>query len=413
MTNPGPMQKVSRRFFLRSAAGSAFAHLAANSIPAQIPRMRTAKPRAYVGTYTGAVGNLGNGEGIYLFDVNEVTGELTNGRLAAASRNPSWIAFHPSRTFLYAVNEVADYEGNSGSVSAFAVNPRSGELRALNTVNSAGAGPAYLSLDRTGKFAFVANYGSGSIAVLPLHADGSLGAAVDVHRDIGSTGSLRATDAPAGSFAISGHDAPHAHMIAPDPQNRFVLATDLGQDRIYSYRFDAATGKLTANSMRPFTAMPTGDGPRHFVFHPNRRWLYSIQEEASTIAFFQYDTATGLLSPRQTVSALPPGFAGTSFASEILIAPDGRFLYGANRLHDTIAAFAIAADGMLTPAGEASTMGDYPSQFSIEPGGRFLYACNRRSDSITSFRLHPQAGIPVFTGKYTGVGSPAWIGILS
>ncbi len=413
MTAIAPMQNLSRRLFLRGAAGSAFAHLGAPSMRAQIQPARSGKLLAYVGTYTGAVGNLGNGEGIYLFDVDQATGELTNRRLVATARNPSWIVLHPSRKFLYAVNEVADYQGDSGSVSAFAMNPRTGELRELNTVSSAGAGPAYLSLDRTGKFALVANYGGGSIAVLPLEADGSLGAAVEVHRDMGSTGSLRATHARPGSFAISGHDAPHAHMIAPDPQNRFVLATDLGQDRIYSYAFDATTGKLIANSAHPFTALPSGDGPRHFAFHPNGRWLYSIQEESSTIAFFHYDAATGALTERQTISALPPGFAGTSFASEILVAPGGRFLYGANRLHDTIAAFAIGGDGTLTAAGEASTMGDYPSQFLIEPGGRFLYACNRRSDSITCFRLHPRSGVPVFTGKYAGVGSPACIRILS
>lgn len=413
MTDIRPMQNLSRRLFLRGAAGSAFAHLGAQSMRAQAPLTRSGKLFAYVGTYTGAVGNLGNGEGIYLFDVDRATGELTNRRLVATSRNPSWIVLHPSRKFLYAVNEVANYEGDSGSVSAFAIDPHTGELRGLNTVSSAGAGPAYLSLDRTGKFALVANYGGGSIAVLPLRADGSLGAAVEVHHDMGSTGSPRATDAPPGSFAISGHDAPHAHMIAPDLRNRFVLATDLGQDRIYSYRFDATTGKLIANSAHPFTALPSGDGPRHFAFHPNGRWLYSIQEEASTIAFFHYDAATGALTERQTISALPPGFAGTSFASEILVAPGGRFLYGANRLHDTIAAFAIGGEGRLTPAGEASTLGDYPSQFLIEPGGQFLYACNRRSDSITCFHLHPQTGVPVFTGKYAGVGSPACIGILS
>lgn len=402
----------SRRNFLRGATGSTLAYLAAKAVPAQIPVKPSAKHFAYVGTSTGAIGNLGNGEGIYLFDVDPETGDLTHRRLAAPSRSPSWVVVHPSRRFLYAVNEVADSEGKSGSVSAFAIDPATGELRALNIVKSEGAGPAYLSLDHTGRFAFVANYASGSIAVIPLLADGSLGAAVDVHQDTGAIGSAHATDAPPGSFAISGHDAPHAHMIAPDPQNRFVLATDLGQDRIYSYRFDHVTGKLSA-ATQPFTVLPSGDGPRHFAFHPNEPWLYSIQEEASTIVFFHYDPATGMLSPQQTISVLPPDFAGTSFASEILIAPNGRFLYGANRLHDTIAAFAIGADGKLTRIGETSTMGDYPNQCSIDPGGRFLYACNRRSDSITSFRLNPQTGLPVFTGRYAAVGSPGCIAFIA
>src|SRR6185312_4572417 len=172
-------------------------------------------------------------------------------------------------------------DGGNGSVSAFAIDGATGALKVLNTVSSKGAIPAHCSVDAAGKFVFVANYGGGSIAVLPIRTDGSLAAAADFHRDLGSVGSTHATDAPPGSLAISGHDAPHAHMIAADPQNRFVVATDLGQDRIYTYRFDRETGKLTAPSNAPFTSVPTGDGPRHFAFHPNGHWFYSIQEEAS------------------------------------------------------------------------------------------------------------------------------------
>ncbi len=254
----------------------------------------------------------------------------------------------------------------------------------------------------------MANYGGGSIAVFPILPSGALGTPTEIHRDSGELGSAQAAHAPAGSFAISGHDAPHAHMIAADPQGRFVLATDLGQDRIYVYRFDAAAGKLLP-AAAPFVALPSGDGPRHFVFHPNGQWLYSIQEEASTIASFAYDAETGGLSPRQTISTLPEGFAGTSFASEILISADGRFLYAGNRLHDTIACFSIAPNGALTWIGESSTMGDYPSQCCIDPTGNFLFACNRRSDSITSFRIHRATGLLAFTGKYTPMGSPGSI----
>jgi 6-phosphogluconolactonase (cycloisomerase 2 family) len=265
-----------------------------------------------------------------------------------------------------------------------------------------------LSIDATGNFAFVANYGGGSIAVLPIAADGSLGAAVDVHRDHGSEGSTTATNAPAGSFAISGHDAPHAHMILAAPDNRFVLATDLGQDRIYVYRFDAATGKLTA-AAKPYVSLPSGDGPRHLAFHPNGRWVFSIQEEASTVARFDYEAATGRLEARETISALPDGFAGTNFASEILVAPNGKFLYAGNRLHDSIAVFAIGGNGVLSRVGECATLGDYPGQFRIAPGGRFLFACNKRSDCITGFRIDAGSGMPTPTGQYTGVGSPASI----
>jgi 6-phosphogluconolactonase len=399
---------ASRREFLKAAAALAVAQ---SSIG--LADSLAAPQRAYVGTYTGAIGSGSNGEGIYLFAAHPETGALSNRELVAATPNPSWIAIHPSRRFLYAVNEVVDYQGNSGSVSAFAIDAATGHLRALNVKSSEGAGPAYLSIDASGKFALVANYVGGSIAVLPILPDGSLASAVDVHRDTGSIGAGHATSAPAGSFAISGHDTPHAHMILPDPGNQFVLAADLGQDRLYSYRFDALTGKVTPNAAQPWVSLPSGEGPRHFAFHPNGRWLYSIQEEASTLAFFHYNPASGSLQSQQSLSTLPPGFAGSSFASEILISPDGRFLYAGNRLHDTVAIFAIGADGRLAYHAEASTLGDYPAQLRIDPAGNFLYACNRRSDCITCFRIDRRSGSLSFTGQYTAVGSPGSITFLT
>jgi 6-phosphogluconolactonase (cycloisomerase 2 family) len=375
-------------------------------------RSRTSPVYAYVGTYTGAVGSSGNGEGIYLFEMNTETGELSRRKLVAKVPSPSWIALHPSRQYLYAVNEIADFHGDSGSVSAFAIDPATGNLSALNVVSSEGAGPAYLSIDATGKYAFVANYSGGSIAVLPILADGLLGPAVDIHRDDSFVGSTHATDGSPGSYAISGHDAPHAHMIAADPRNRFVLATDLGQDRIYTFRLDLNTGKLISREGAPFVSLPTGDGPRHFAFHPNGRWLYAIQEEASSVALFSYEPATGSLSAMQTISSLSSGFAGSSFASEILVSPDGKTLYAANRLHDTIAIFEIDMNGKLRRTGEVSTLGDYPVQCRIDPGGNFLFACNRRSDNITSFRIHRDTGLLIFTGNYTPVGSPGCIAFM-
>jgi 6-phosphogluconolactonase len=406
-------QDVSRRRLLEGVAAFAVAQAVPSPAQTESPAIRSHRILAYVGTYTGAVGAGSNGEGIYLFEMDQSTGELKQGKVAARTPSPSWIAIHPSRRFLYAANEVGDYQANSGSVSAFVIDPATGDLRARNRVSSGGAEPAHLSVDATGKFAFVANYGGGSIAVLPILGDGSLGPAVDTRSDSGSSGNIHAAHAPAGSFAISGHDAPHAHMIAPDPQNRFVLATDLGQDRIYVYRFEAGTGKLNPSGAQPFLDLPSGDGPRHFAFHPDGKWLYSIQEEASNVVCFAYNPDTGSLDPRQTISTLPPGFAGTSFASEILVSADGRFLYAANRLHDTIAVFAVGADRRLTWIGECSTMGDYPSQFRIDPTGRFLYACNRRSDCITSFTIHPGTGMLKFTGSYTPVGSAASITFMS
>jgi 6-phosphogluconolactonase (cycloisomerase 2 family) len=262
-----------------------------------------------------------------------------------------------------------------------------------------------MSIDATGKFAFVANYSGGSIAVFAIQQDGSLSEAKEVHRDEASLGPTNAKDAPGGSFAISGHDAPHAHMIQADPQNRFVLQTDLGQDRIYVYRLDSETGKL-APAPTPFASVPAGDGPRHFAFHPNGRWMYSIQEEASTLIFFHYDPQAGALTAVQSISALPPGFAGTNFCSEIMVSRNGRFLYAANRLHNSIATFSISGTGNLTYLDDTPTQGDYPNHMAMSPGGRFLYICNQRSDQITSFRVNQQTGRLVFTGAFQPLGTP-------
>jgi len=412
MTEAMLKQGVTRRGFLKSAGAVALMHSALGAAQNGAQGVKRDRTLAYVGTYTGAVGAGSNGEGIYLFEMDDSTGELVHRRLVAKTQDASWIAIHPSQKYLYAVNEVSDYRGASGSVSAFAIDGANGDLTALNVLSSEGAGPCYLSIDARGRYAFVANYGGGSVAVLPILDGGMLGAAIDVRRDSGHLGGARATNTPAGSFAVSGHDAPHAHMIAPDAKGRFVLATDLGQDRIYAYRFDSGMGKLNPVEGAPFAALPSGDGPRHFAFHPNGHWLYAIQEEASNVVLFQYDGETGSLAAQQTVSTLPSGFAGSSFASEILVSPDGRFLYAANRLHDTIAAFSIGANGHLSPVGETSVLGDYPGQCRIDPSGRFLYACNRRSDSITCFRIHGETGLLSFTGSYTAVGSPASITFL-
>jgi 6-phosphogluconolactonase len=379
-----------------------------SSIPSPL-RALGQKVLAYVGTYSSPVDGGGNGKGIYLFEMNPATGELTLVDLAAAAANASWLSLDPSGRFLYAANEVTNFGGNTGSVSAYAVDRQNGSLTLLNVVSSEGAGPAHLSVDLSGKYVFVANYAGGNVAVLPILSTGALGAATYVHQDTGSLGPTVPSSAPAGSFAFSGHDKPHAHMIHVDPGNRFVLQTDLGQDRIYVSQLDLASGKLSPVADAPFVALPPGDGPRHFTFHENGRWLYSLQEEASTVVFFRFDPATGSLHAEQTISTLPPGFKGTSFTSEILLSSDGRFLYAANRLHDTIAIFSVGREGRLTYSGETSTRGDYPRHIQFDPAGTFLYSCNQRSDSIASFRVDRKTGQLTFTGQYTPLGSPACI----
>ena len=254
----------------------------------------------------------------------------------------------------------------------------------------------------------VANYFGGSVAVLPILADGRLGDASDIKNDAGKIGPTRAADAPAGSFAKSGHDRTHAHMIQADPSGHFVLHVELGLDQIFVWRFDGEKGRLTPGDP-PAVSLPLGDGPRHFHFHPNGRWFYSIQEEGSTIVLFDYDAASGRLASRQTISTLPPGFAGTNFCSEILVSADGRFVYAGNRLHDSIAIFSIGPDGTLTYAGEEWSRGDYPRSFNIDPSGQFLYCCNQRADHIAVFRVDRQTGGLNFTGHYAPVGNPSII----
>ena len=397
--------RTSRREFLASAAA-----VAATAVAAE-----TGSVLAYAGTYSapvGAEGAPGRGKGIYLLEMNPATGALAERTVFPNPDNPSCLAMNAAGTRLYSANETATYQGApSGSVSAYQIERPGGRLTLLNTVASEGAGPCHLSLHQSGNWLFVANYHGGTSAVLPIGANGELRAASDVKRHEGTVGPRRATSAPPGSFAWSGHDRTHSHMILPDPSGRFVLAADLGLDRILVWKFDAAAGKLIPNEPASVAVAP-GDGARHFAFHPNGRLLYSLQEEGSTLITFDYDGATGQLKAKQTISSLPPGFAGTNYTSEVAISPDARFVYAANRLHDTIAWFSIAADGRLRFVAEESTRGDYPRFFTFDPSGRFVYCCNQRADAIVSFRVNRKTGALVHTGQYTPVGTPSYLAFL-
>jgi len=404
------MRKPTRREFVQMvAAWSGWMPVATRR-----QRQGTASAKrilAYVGTYSSR-GGQNRGQGIHILEMNPSTGGLVAKEIVRSESNPSWLTFNRARTHLYSANELADPSTGSGSCSAYAVERVTGSLTLLNSVSSEGAGPAHMSIHPAGKHALVANYGGGSVAVLPIQQDGRLGSASDVKRHQGTVGPAQPSSAPTGSFAISGHDRPHAHMIEADPSGRFVLAADLGLDEIRIWRFDDAKGALMANDP-PSVAVPPGDGPRHFVFHPNGRWLYSLQEEASTIITFEFDPSNGRVRGKQTLSTLPQGFAGTNFTSEIALSPDARFVYVANRLHDSIAWLSIGPEGALTWVGEEWTRGDYPRSFSIDPTGGFLFSCNQRSDAIASFRINQKSGALTFTGQYTPVGSPAQIIFLS
>jgi 6-phosphogluconolactonase len=414
--HPGSTGKTSRREFLQGAAAIAVAHPILSLLQKGEPHHGVHAVLAYVGSYSspqGPEGAVGHGQGIYLMEMDPATGALQQRDVFPSDSNPSWLAFDPSRTHLYSANEISNYQGAvSGSVSAYSIDRTTGRLTLLNTVSSEGAGPAHLSVHPSGKYVFVANYHGGTVAVLPVRSNGELGAATDIKHDIGTIGPAQATSAPPGSFATSGHDKPHAHMVQSDAAGKFVLASDLGLDQIFIWKFDMDTEKLLPAS-QPSVSLPRGDGPRHFTFHPNGRWFYSLQEEASTLVAFDYDPATGTLTPKQTISTLPKGFKGTNFTSEILISPDARFLYAANRLHDSIAWISISASGLLTLEGEEWTRGDYPRSFKIDPAGNYLYSCNQRADAITAYRINRRIGALSFLSQYTPVGTPAAILFLS
>jgi 6-phosphogluconolactonase len=404
--------KTSRRRFLKGAAalGAATSALA----PAQQSHADSARHPifAYVGSYSlpqGPDGSVGRGQGIYLFEMNPATGALVQRELFRRDTNPSFMAFDRSRKYMYSVNWIANYQGtNSGSVSAYTIDRGSGHLTLLNTVSSEGANPTHLSIHPSGKFLLVANYFGGTVAVLPIRANGELGPATDVRHDHGTVGREHATSAPPGSFAISGHDKPHAHMIQSDAAGRFVFSADLGLDRIFIWKFDTERGRLVPNHPAS-VALPSGDGPRHFAFHPNGHWFYSLQEEGSTLVVYDYDSSKGKLTAKQTVSTLPKGFAGSNFPAEVMISSDGKFLYASNRLHDSIAWFSISATGRLAFRGEEWTRGDHPRAFNFAPTGNFFYCCNQLADAITTFRVDRMTGALIFTGQYTPVGSPSSI----
>ncbi|MGD0127979.1 MAG: beta-propeller fold lactonase family protein [Terriglobia bacterium] len=409
-------EKTSRRRFLKGAAALGVAVPALAGAQQTNPGPGRRRIFAYVGSYSrpqGPDNSIGRGQGIYVFEMSPADGALVQREIIRRDTNPSFTALDAARQHLYSVDWIPDYQGrNSGSVSAYSVDRASGHLTLLNTVSSEGANPTHLSIHPSGKFVLVASYFGGTVAVLPIHENGELGPATDVVHDQGTVGPERAASAPPGSFAISGHDHPHAHMVLPDAAGRFVFAADLGLDCIFVWKFDAEKGKLIPNNP-PSVALPAGDGPRHFAFHPSGRWFYSLQEEGSTVVVFDYDPDHGRLTARQTISSLPKGFAGSNFPAEILVSPDGRFLYASNRLHDSIAWYSIRADGMLDYRGEEWTRGDHPRAFNFDPTGNFFYVCNQFADAITTFRINRATGAISFTGQYTAVGSPASIIFLS
>ena len=355
-------------------AACLFAGASAPGSPPAAPA-NMGKVMLYVGTYTS-----GDSKGIYRFQLDLATGALTPAGDPTETVNPSFLAFHPSRRFLYAVNETGDAPTDpSGAVSAFAVDPATGGLTFLNRQSSEGAAPCHISVDKAGRHALVANYWGGTVAVLPIAADGRLGPASAVVRHEGHGVAPEQKD-------------PHPHSLNLDASNRFAFVADLGLDRVVAYGFDGGKGVLARHDAGTAVLEP-GAGPRHLAFHPNGRQAYVIDELDSTITRLDYDATGGAMKAVQRISTLPAGYAGKNSTAEIVVHPDGKLLFGSNRGHDSIAIFTVdPATGALVAAGHQPTGGKSPRNFALDPTGAYLLAANQQSDSIAVFRIDRASG---------------------
>ena len=342
----------------------------------------------YVGTYTGR-----GSEGVYVYRLDSSTGGLASVGKVAGLENPSFLAIDPKGRCVYAVRE----SGRDGAVVALSRNPATGELTVLNEQPSGGQGPCYVTVDDEGRFLLVANYGSGHVAVLPIADDGRLSPPSSVVQHTGS------------GINPARQKGPHAHSIVLDAANRYVLAADLGIDKVMVYRFDSQQGKLLPHQP-PFAQCAPGSGPRHIAFHPNGKYVYVIEELSSTVELFAYDANAGTLKLLQRISTLPEGFQGTSTCADIHVHPSGRFLYGSNRGHDSIAIYAIDdKTGRLRLTGHESIQGKTPRNFAIDPSGAFLLAANQDSDTIVSFRIDQDTGALWPTGQTCRVSMPVCV----
>lgn len=353
--------------------------------------------RVYVGTYTGP-----GSRGIYQTTFDVESGQLQPPQLAAEIVSPSFVAIHPNQKFLYAVNEIAEFEGKkTGAVTSFAIDEESGALRVLNQQPSEGMHPCHIVIDSTGKNALVANYSSGTVAVLPVDLNsGRLSKAATTVQHSGS------------SINKQRQEAPHAHSINLDASNRLAFAADLGLDKIFIYRFDPTTGSLQPNDPAAGVVAP-GSGPRHFAIHPTSKFAYVNNELTSGITAFQFDSSNGALKEIQTLSTLPAGFSGENSTAEIVVHPSGKFVYVSNRGHDSIAIFQIdVATGKLTAHGHCPTGGRTPRNFSLDPTGAFLLAANQSTNDIHVFRVDHKTGDLVATGMKIEVGSPVCLRFL-
>lgn len=348
--------------------------------------------RVYLGT-----GSQHGSEGIYLAELDLTSGRVSEPTLATEAERPAFLAVHPNGQWMYSVGAEQQADGQRvGVVYAFAIDARTGRLTHLNRQPAGGDGPCHLVVDPQGRAVLVANYSSGSVAVLPIEGDGKLAPVSCVVQHTGSSVHERR------------QQGPHAHAVQVHPDGRFAFAADLGADRLLAYRYDSEAGQLTPLDAGSLSTKP-GAGPRHFAFHPTLDRLYLINELDSTVLTLRFDAEAGRLEQLQNITSLPADFTEVNYPSEVAVHPSGRFLYGANRGHDSLAVFRIDETGQLEPAGHVAIEGAWPRHFAIDPTGQFLLAALEKSDSVSVFRIDQETGLPSFTGQHIPLGSPMMV----
>jgi 6-phosphogluconolactonase len=354
----------------------------------------------YIGTYTHSIpaGTSGRDDSIFIYDLDLETGQMDQSGVVRGIVNPSFLALSRDRKYLYCTNECLEYRGHfGGGISAFSIDPTSGNLEFINEQFTEGELPCYISLDENNKFAWVANYGSGSLGVFPIDPEGGVAAA---RRLIVHQGS---------SIVKDRQESAHAHSAVLDPQGRFILTADLGMDQIQVYELDGVYSGVDTKARNQID-FPAGSGPRHIVFHPNGRWVYVSNELNSTVSFSEYHPEDGRLSARQHSSTLPKGVSGENYPAEIQLHPNNQFLYIANRGHDSIACFQVDPhSGMITAKGHSDTLGRWPRHFAIDPSGRILIAANQESGTVYTFWIQPETGELTPTGYRISIPSPVYI----
>ena len=365
----------------------------AAAAPGVVFAQASGKMRVYIGTYTGK-----SSQGIYTLTLNLADGSLTRPDLAAELVSPSFLAIHPSGKYVYAVGEIADFQGKkAGAVSALAVDPATGKLKLINQQPSGGGGPCHVAVDPSGKCVLAANYGGGSVCSFPIGDDGSLKEGGSVIQHAGS------------SVNPQRQKEPHAHSINVDKEGHYAFAADLGLDQVLVYKLNAAHGTLEVNDP-PHAKVEPGSGPRHFAFHPSGKFAYVINELANTVVAFEYNPHHGLLTEIQSIGTLPREFSGTSYTAEVVVHPSGKFLYGSNRGHDSIAVFGIdEKTGKLTATSHQGEGIKTPRNFAVEPTGKWLLVGNQAGDSVIVFSINQETGALTPTEHKIEVGSPVCI----